>query len=163
MNAHKVSYDKLTSNLTCPLAVTKRSYNYFMSCHYVVITVYLSYQHNKINLYGPIDLLHFDNTKIFARIMFGICLFVTTLALGSWPKQGLTKARAKKETWESHFMLLGVQKNVREWTLTLPSELPLWELESRWTPNFLRSNCRGQNPLDWRVIYIIKRFWNIDI
>jgi len=73
MNAHKVSYDKLTSNLTCPLAVTKRSYNYFMSCHYAVITVYLSYQHNKINLYGLIDLLHFDNTKIFAKIMSHIC------------------------------------------------------------------------------------------
>jgi hypothetical protein len=33
---------------------------------------------------------------------------VATLALGSWPKQGLTKVRAKNEAWESHFMLLEV-------------------------------------------------------
>jgi hypothetical protein len=52
-------------------------------------------------------------------------------------------------------MLLRVQKNVKEWTLTLPSELSFWELESQWTPEFLGSDCRGQNPLDWKVYYII--------
>jgi hypothetical protein len=26
--------------------------------------------------------------------------------------------------------LLGVQKSVREWTFTFPSELPFWDLES---------------------------------
>jgi hypothetical protein len=31
-------------------------------------------------------------------------------------------------------------------------ELPLWELEST---EFLEHNCRGQNPLHWRVFYII--------
>ncbi len=72
---------------------------------------------------------------------------VTTLALGSRPKQGLTKARAKREAQESHFMLPKMQKSVREWTLTLPSELPLWELESRWTPKFLGSDYRGQKPI----------------
>ncbi len=41
---------------------------------------------------------------------------------------------------------------------TLPSELPLWELESRWTPESLESDCRGQNPLDWKVLYIIQNF-----
>ncbi len=48
-----------------------------------------------------------------------------------------------------------MQESVREWTFTLPSELPLWELESRWTLESLGSSCRGQNPLDWRVPYII--------
>jgi len=52
-------------------------------------------------------------------------------------------------------MLLGVYKSVREWTFTLPNELPLWELESRWTFKFLENNFKGQNPLDWRVFYII--------
>ncbi len=33
---------------------------------------------------------------------------VTTLALGSQPRQGHVKVRAKKEAWESHFMLPGV-------------------------------------------------------
>jgi hypothetical protein len=52
-------------------------------------------------------------------------------------------------------MPLGVQKSVREWTLTLPRELPLWEVESQWTPEFLESDFKGQNPLDWCVPYII--------
>ncbi len=71
-----------------------------------------------------------------------------------------TKARACKgagQEWarKSYFMLPGVQKIMRERTLTPPSELPFWELESQWTPEFLESYCRGQNPLDWRVPYII--------
>ncbi len=34
--------------------------------------------------------------------------FVATLALGLSPRQGLVKVCAKSETWESHFMFLGV-------------------------------------------------------
>jgi hypothetical protein len=45
--------------------------------------------------------------------------FVATLALGLQPRQGLVKVWAKYEVRESHFMLLGVQESVREWTLTL--------------------------------------------
>jgi hypothetical protein len=45
----------------------------------------------------------------------------------------------------------------KNWTSTLPSELPPWELESQWTFESLESNCRGQNPLDWRVLYIIEK------
>jgi hypothetical protein len=64
-----------------------------------------------------------------------------------------TKARAcegagQKWNWESHFMLPGVQESVREWTSTLPNELPLWELESQWTPKSSGGNFRGQNSLD---------------
>ncbi len=35
-------------------------------------------------------------------------VFVVTLILGSQPRQGLVKMRAKKEAQEPHFMLLGV-------------------------------------------------------
>jgi hypothetical protein len=35
-------------------------------------------------------------------------MIVATLALGSRPRQGLAKVRAKNETWESHFMFVGV-------------------------------------------------------
>jgi hypothetical protein len=38
---------------------------------------------------------------------------------------------AKREARESHLMLPRVQKNVREWTLTLLSELSSWKLESQ--------------------------------
>jgi len=84
-------------------------------------------------------------------------MYVATLALGSWPRQGLVKVRAKREAQESHFMLSGMQESVMKWTLTLSSELPLWELESLWTSKFLESDYRGQNPLDWKVPYIIGR------
>jgi hypothetical protein len=80
---------------------------------------------------------------------------VTTLILRTQPKQGFARVRAKREAWESHLMLPGVKKSVREWTLTLPSELPLWELESLWIPKSLNNNYKGQNPLDWGVFYII--------
>jgi hypothetical protein len=39
---------------------------------------------------------------------------VTTLALGSQHRQGLTKVRANSETQESHFMFPGVQESVKE-------------------------------------------------
>ncbi len=45
--------------------------------------------------------------------------------------------------------------SVREWTLTLPSEFPLWELESKWIPESSKRDYRGQNPSVWKVIYII--------
>jgi hypothetical protein len=54
-------------------------------------------------------------------------------------------------------MLLGVYESVREWTPTFSSELPLWELESWWTSEFSKSDCKGQNPLDWRVLHIIEK------
>jgi hypothetical protein len=31
-----------------------------------------------------------------------------------------------------------------------------WVLEPKWTPKFLERNFRGQNPLDWDVLYIIR-------
>jgi hypothetical protein len=72
----------------------------------------------------------------------------------------VTKARACKGAgqewaWESHFMLPWRQENEKEWTSTLPSELPLWELKSQWTSKSLERNFRGKNALDWNVPYII--------
>jgi hypothetical protein len=49
----------------------------------------------------------------------------------------------------------GVQKSVRERTLTFPSEFPCWELESQWTPECSKSDCKGQNPMARKKIYII--------
>ncbi len=45
---------------------------------------------------------------------FSMMISIATLALGSQPKQGLAKVRAKSETWESHFMFPGMQESVRE-------------------------------------------------
>jgi hypothetical protein len=52
-------------------------------------------------------------------------------------------------------MLPGVQKNVRERTLTLPNELPCWKLESWRILEFLEGDRKDQNPMDWKVLYII--------
>jgi hypothetical protein len=73
-------------------------------------------------------------------------------------KARVCKGAGQEWAWKSHIMLSGMQKSVREWTLTLPSEFPFWELESWWTPKFSKSTCRGQNSLDWKVRYIIETF-----
>ncbi len=82
--------------------------------------------------------------------------FVATLTLGLQPKQGLGRVRAKREAQESHLMLSGMKESVKEQTLTLLNELPFWELESRRTFESLESNYKGQNPLDWKDLYIIR-------
>jgi hypothetical protein len=45
-----------------------------------------------------------------------------------------------------------------EWTSTLSNGLPLWELKSRWTPEFSESDFRGLNSLNWKFPYIIGNF-----
>ncbi len=90
----------------------------------------------------------------FSSITLWTCS-VTTLALGLRPRQGLANVWAKSEAQEFHFMFPRVWESVREWTSTFPNEFPFWELESQWTSKFSKSDCRGQNPLDWRVYYII--------
>jgi len=45
---------------------------------------------------------------------------------------------------------------VREWALTLPRQLPLWE-ESRWTFETSETNLRGQNSISCSVLYIIRK------
>jgi hypothetical protein len=82
---------------------------------------------------------------------------IITLALGLQLRQGVARLQDKRKTRESHHMLLGTPKSVREWSLTLPSELPCWELKSQWTPKSSERNCRSQNPLPWRVFYIFEK------
>jgi hypothetical protein len=42
---------------------------------------------------------------------------------------------------------LGSAKSVREWTLTLPSELPLWELESQMDSRIFIMRFQGSKPI----------------
>jgi hypothetical protein len=79
------------------------------------------------------------------------------LSFGLATKAKDCKVVGQKGSRGSHLMLLGVQKSVKEWTLTLPNEFPFWELEFQWTLKFLESNCRGQIALDWDVPYIIRK------
>jgi len=50
-----------------------------------------------------------------------------------------------------------VRRSVREWTFTLLRQLPLWEMESRWTPETSESDLRGQNNMTCGVLYIIRK------
>ncbi len=63
------------------------------------------------------------------------------------PGSHITYSRECKKVWWS----------MREWTLTLPRQLPLWEMESRWTPETSESNFKGQNSMVCGVIYIIRK------
>ncbi len=82
---------------------------------------------------------------------------VSTLTLGSRLRQGVTKVQVKSKAWKSHFKFPRVWESVKEWTLTFPSELPLWELESRWTSESSEGNFKGQNPLYQNLFYIIEK------
>jgi len=61
------------------------------------------------------------------------------------PRSHITYSQECKKVWGS----------VREWTLTFPRQLPLWEMKSQWTPETSESDCRGQNPMACGVLYII--------
>jgi len=41
---------------------------------------------------------------------------------------------------------------VREWALTLPRQLPIWERESRWTPETSEGELKGQISMDCCVL-----------
>jgi hypothetical protein len=82
-------------------------------------------------------------------------LFVTTLTLGSRPKQRVARVWVKNETRESHHILLGVQ---RVWGhepshSQVNSDVGSWSPE--WTPKSSEHNFRGQNFSPRRVLYII--------
>jgi hypothetical protein len=50
-------------------------------------------------------------TNVKVQIVNVKCIVsVTTLVLGSWPKQGIAKVRVESEAWESHFMLSGCRR-----------------------------------------------------
>jgi len=48
-----------------------------------------------------------------------------------------------------------VWRSMREWTLTLSKQLPLWEMESRWTPKSSENHFKGQDSMACGVLYII--------
>ncbi len=82
-------------------------------------------------------------------------VYVVTLALGSWPGQGVERLRAKEEDPKVTSHAFESAKNVREWTFTLTSELPCWELESQKNSQTFKVQLQGQNFSPWNVFYII--------
>jgi hypothetical protein len=95
--------------------------------------------------------------EFFVISLFFFRFFVATLALCSRPRQRVVRLWAKRRTRESHDMFPGVQRvwrnepshsqvnsHVRSWT-------------PKWTPKISEQDCRDQNPLPWRVFYIIRK------
>jgi hypothetical protein len=79
---------------------------------------------------------------------------VTTLVLGSWPKQGHGKVWAKSVIRQSHTHFWECKRVWRS-EPTHSQEVTLWELDSQRTPKSLESGLRGQNSLDWIIPYTI--------
>jgi hypothetical protein len=50
-----------------------------------------------------------------------------------------------------------MKENVRNEPPHSQGSFDFRSLESQWTPKSSESNCTSQNPLDWRVIYIIEK------
>jgi hypothetical protein len=59
----------------------------------------------------------------------------------------ITYSRECKKVWGS----------VKEWTLTLPRQLPPWDMESQWTLKASKSYFRGQTSMSCGVLYIIEK------
>ncbi len=112
---------------------------------------------------------HHDDDQILldVDIEFGFKFFVkryvVTLVLGSRPKQGLARVQAKREARQAHFMLYRMQGNMREWTLTLPSEFPLWKLESDGLPNFQRAIVGIKTHWIKKFLIILESSQNLDV
>jgi len=81
-------------------------------------------------------------------------LVVSTLAFGLWPKQGFARLQAKREA-RSHTTYSRECEKVWGNEPSHPKGVPLWELESRWTLESSEGDCRDQNSMAWRVLYII--------
>jgi hypothetical protein len=67
------------------------------------------------------------------------------------------KGAGQELTWESHLMLSGMQKSVREWTPTLPNELPLW-----FKPHLNRRHTQKYGPPKLRE-FLFKEFRNSNL
>ncbi len=95
---------------------------------------------------------------------------VATLAFGLWPRQGGCEVAGLEVDLGVTSHAPGSAKSpesVREWTLTLPSELPCWKLVRvgvpKWLPKLQRAFWGVKT--QWLVALFIsmKRSWNVDI
>jgi hypothetical protein len=80
-------------------------------------------------------------------------IVVATIALGSQPRQGLAGCKLGVT-----FHVLGSAKECEGMNLHTPKWIPILGVrEPQWTPEFSEGYCRGQNPLDWDILYIIEK------
>jgi len=81
---------------------------------------------------------------------------VTTLTLGSQPRQRHWKVQAKNATRESRSH--SQECECEGMNPHIPSGSPLWELESLWSPEFSKSDFKGSQFIGLKVLYTIGKF-----
>jgi hypothetical protein len=96
-------------------------------------------------------------------IFFNIHYDVATLALSLRPRQGLVRLWAKKEAQKSYLMFPGVQKSVREWTFTLPSELPFGNWSPNGLPNLQKAIAGFKTHWIEKFFISLEIYWNLDV
>jgi len=85
---------------------------------------------------------------------------VMTLAFGSWPMQRHGKVQAKSATRKSHLH----SQETGEWTHTLPSGLPLWELKALWSLESSKEVFQGSKLIGLQKFFIpLEISWNLDV
>jgi hypothetical protein len=109
--------------------------------------------HHNLTPYGGNMDFQIDPPKNYRNHSLGLATKVRTC-------KGVSQEWSLRVTFHAPESV-GVWESVKKWTSTLPSELPLWELESQWTPdglpNFQRAIEGVKTPLDWIVPYIIRK------
>jgi hypothetical protein len=68
---------------------------------------------------------------------------VTTLTLGSWPRQGGCKGADQERNSGVTSHNLRRAKSVKARTVTLPSELPFWEFKSQMDSQIFKTRLQG--------------------
>ncbi len=82
---------------------------------------------------------------------FVVTMFnVATLALNSRPRQRVARLRAKKKTRESYYMLPGMPKSVREWTLTPPKWTPMLGVGVPMDSRIFRVRLQRSKPITFK-------------
>jgi hypothetical protein len=56
-----------------------------------------------------------------------------------------------------------VRRSVREWTLTLPRQLPFWEKESQWTPESSEGKLKAKSQWIVALLVPLESSWNVDV
>ncbi len=84
-------------------------------------------------------------------------------SLGLTTKARVCKGAGQEGSWESHFVLSGVQKNVREWTFTLPRSSHF----GSWSPDELLNLYRAITGVKthWIEVFFIalESSWNVNV
>jgi hypothetical protein len=73
-----------------------------------------------------------------------------TLALGSWPRQGFIRLRVERKPMSEGKVWRNEPSHSQE-------SFQFGSLDSQWIHKFLEGDCRGQNSMDWRLLYIIRK------